>query len=115
LILADENISQFIIQHLREKGFSVLSVYEDFGGLSDKAIIEKSQSTGDIILTEDKDFGEWSFAHKHPDMSVILLRYSFEEIYEITNALVQIIIEKGLGLKGKFPALTVKKVRIREL
>jgi hypothetical protein len=39
----------------------------------------RSPSNKQILLTEDKDFGEWVFAHKVSGLTIILLRYSKEE------------------------------------
>lgn len=60
MILADENIDHSLI---RESGIDVYSVYEEQRGITDKDIIEFSRNPPRIILTEDKDFGEWVFAH----------------------------------------------------
>ena len=39
-IIADENIDIDIIQYLRDKGVHVISIFEDFRGLSDSEIID---------------------------------------------------------------------------
>lgn len=62
MMLADENIDQRLIAALQAAGHSVVSVYESHRGLSDEAIINLSRNPPRIILTEDKDFGEWVFA-----------------------------------------------------
>ena len=62
MILADENIDHGLIKAIRNAGFEVYSVYESSRGLSDEAIIDFSRNPPRIILTEDKDFGEWVFA-----------------------------------------------------
>ncbi|WP_394330804.1 hypothetical protein [Niabella ginsenosidivorans] len=33
-----------------------------------------------LLLTENKDFGEWVFAHPIKDLSVLSLRYRFTEL-----------------------------------
>ena len=63
MILADENIDHGIIAALRKAGHAVDSVYESHRSLSDSAIIELARNLPRTILTEDKDFGEWVFAH----------------------------------------------------
>ena len=63
MIIADEQIPSKMIMALRENAIHVLSVKEDFAGLSDEDIITLSNERKLIILTEDKDFGEWIFAH----------------------------------------------------
>lgn len=66
MILADENIDHSLIAALRTAGYVVDSVYESHRSLSDEAIIELSRNPPRLILTEDKDFGEWVIRPRHP-------------------------------------------------
>ncbi len=59
MILADENIDFRIITALRDSGLKVVSIQEDFKSVSDSEVIKISRESNSIILTEDKDFGEW--------------------------------------------------------
>ncbi|MBS1621197.1 MAG: DUF5615 family PIN-like protein [Bacteroidetes bacterium] len=87
MILADENIHSFIINSLRHSGFTVISVNELSKGIKDEKIVHWALEENYIILTEDKDFGEWVFAHHIKNLSVLFLRYSFEDYKIITNTL----------------------------
>lgn len=115
MILADENIDFSIIESLRTSGYSVISVAESFSGISDEEIINLSRNPPQIILTEDKDFGEWVFAHHISDISVILIRYQYHETKEITRALKHLLETKLNTLQSSFTVLTKSKVRIRTL
>jgi len=115
MLIADENIDFRIIDALRHEGLEVYSIYEELRGISDFEVIELSHKTGFTILTEDKDFGEWVFAHKIEGISVILLRYTFIETEEITNALLQVLKMKNLELNGLFTTITTKKIRQRKI
>ncbi|WP_409049693.1 DUF5615 family PIN-like protein [Runella sp. MFBS21] len=64
MILADENIDHSLIESIRQSGIEVYSIYELQRGTSDFSIIELSKKPPRIILTEDKDFGKWVFAHQ---------------------------------------------------
>lgn len=77
MILADENIDHGLIDRIRKAGFEVYSIYELMRGASDESIIELSRNPPRIILTEDKDFGEWVYAHHIQNISVLFLRYHF--------------------------------------
>lgn len=74
MILADENIHYFIIKKLREAGFIVISVNEISKGIKDEKVITWAIQNNYLLLTEDKDFGEWVFAHHVKNLSVIFLR-----------------------------------------
>jgi predicted nuclease of predicted toxin-antitoxin system len=115
MILADENIEQRVITKLRESGIEVYSIYESARGISDEQVIKLSLDPPRIILTEDKDFGEWVFAHHIQTISVILLRYQWKDAALIADKLAQLILESGDGLFGKFTTLTTTKVRTRPL
>lgn len=73
MILADENLHPRLIQSLRGADVDVFSVKEHNRGISDEEIITFSKNPPRIILTEDKDFGEWVFAHHEKSISMILL------------------------------------------
>ena len=77
MILANENVDHAIIEALIEKGIEVYSIYAMQRGLSDEEIITLSRNPPRIILTEDKDFGEWVFAHKESAISVIFASLRF--------------------------------------
>src|SRR5665213_651048 len=87
MILADENIHYFIIKSLREADFKIISVSEISKGIKDEEVISWAIQNNYLLLTEDKDFGEWVFAHHVNNLSVIFLRYHFSEYEEITNTL----------------------------
>ena len=113
MILADENIPSNIIDALRVKDIEVYSVYENTRGISDREIIELSKNPPCIILTEDKDFGEWVFAHGIKSISVIFLRYRYAEQSLIKDILVDLIAQKKEELFGMFITITKTKIRYR--
>ncbi|MDQ2769802.1 MAG: DUF5615 family PIN-like protein [Bacteroidota bacterium] len=115
MILADENIDHSIIAALRAAGYAIESVYESHRSLSDEAIIQLSRNPPRIILTEDKDFGEWVFAHDIRDISVILLRYSFRDTAALLATLLELLRTRLPDLYGAFTTVGVKKIRTRPL
>ncbi len=116
LIIADENIPRSITGSLRLLGVEVIYIYDEFRGIDDFSIINLAkQKSNAIILTEDKDFGEWIFSHHVTGISVIFLRYHFSELSEITNILVKLIKEKQHNLLNKFITVTPTKIRMRDL
>jgi predicted nuclease of predicted toxin-antitoxin system len=114
MILADENIHSTIISTLRNARIEVYSIYESNRGLKDNEIIELARELKYSILTEDKDFGEWVFAHHVKDISVIFLRYSFTDTESIAGILCE-YLQSNVLIHPVFVTLTTKKVRIRQL
>ena len=115
MILADENIDFRLIEALRISGFNVLSIYESKRGIQDEQIIELSRNPPRVILTEDKDFGEWVFAHNVENISVIFLRYSFSETERISKILIQLLKDDFTKFVGNFTTLTCQKLRRRKI
>lgn len=115
LILADESVNLKIVKILRTQGFEVLAIAELQPSMSDAAVLQLSLDSQALLLTEDRDFGEWVFAHKAPTSGVIYLRYRVKEFVDITAALVKVLSVYHNSLYGKFVVVTVNKVRIREL
>jgi predicted nuclease of predicted toxin-antitoxin system len=114
MILADENIPFQITKSLREEGFEVFSIYESARGFKDEQVIEMAVKFDYLLLTEDKDFGEWVFAHHAKGLSVLFLRYSFDELQEIIQALISLLRTQTLN-RPFFATITTKKIRIRQL
>jgi predicted nuclease of predicted toxin-antitoxin system len=114
MILADENIPFEITKSLREQGYEVTSIYETSRGISDEQVIELALKYDYLLLTEDKDFGEWVFAHHAKGLSVLFLRYSVDELQEITQALIYLLKSQTLE-RPFFATITAKKIRVRQL
>ena len=112
-LLADENIDARIIEALSVRGFEVASVRTDFKGRSDREILDLAKSRQALLLTEDKDFGEWVFAFKEKGVGVIFLRYDPRHREAIINSLVAVLEGYGPKLLGRFVVLTAKKMRMR--
>ena len=115
MIIADENISPEMVAALRTAKVDVVYVREDFKGIQDEDVIWLSREMNRIILTEDKDFGEWVFAHRVPEISVIFLRFHFIQHNQMVKTLLKVIEEEGNRLFGRFTTITVDKVRFREI
>ena len=114
-ILVDEGVDFKIVRELRKKGFEVISVVEDFKGASDGKVLDIAMGKRALLLTEDKDFGEWVFAHKAETIGVIFLRYKSSEIAEISDALQNLLLKYKDSLYKKFAVIKANKVRIRDL
>jgi len=114
-ILADESVDFRIVTNLMNEGFEVISVLKEYQGIQDREVLELAHRFEALLLTEDKDFGEWVFAHKFRQTSVIFLRYYASEIEHIRRSVIKVLREHNVSLYGKFVVVTVKKIRIREI
>lgn len=82
--------------------------------IKDAQVIQLALQYDYILLTEDKDFGEWVFAHHMKDLSVLFLRYPFREFKEIAETVVYLLKTQSLN-RPFFATITTKKIRIRQL
>ena len=116
MILADENLDQRITDALRAHGYVVDAVAALPRSIDDYSVIELAHQTPPrIILTRDRDFGEWVFAHGVRDVSIIFLRYAVVD----TTAIIQIILDllgrSVIRPTGMFCTITTQKTRLRLL
>ena len=115
MIIADENIDFRIIGLIRELGLKVYSISENKSGIQDIEIIEFSRNPPSIILTRDKDFGEWVFQNGIRDISVVFVRYSFSETNKMIEILLNLFSHAYNELFGKFTTVTTQKIRSRKI
>ena len=115
MIIADENVDARIIVALRTMGLEVYSIAEKNSGYSDEEVIDIAKEKSALIITRDKDFGEWVFAHHVSNISVILLRYKQSDINSITNSLLQFIRSNQPILNNTFTTITTTKTRMRNI
>ncbi len=114
-ILADENVDFRLIKLLRNSGHTVFSVLEEHKGISDIQVINLARTLNAVILTLDKDFGEWVFSHKEYSNGIIFLRYNPRDYQDIFNALNVLLQKSSDEIFGKFIVLSKNKIRIRDI
>lgn len=112
--LADENIPYEVIKRLREEeAVEIISVLEEFRGMSDENIIKISSRQRLIIITFDKDFGYLIFGRMTDvPFGVILFRISIKSLDHIFKMLKWILFESGIKFERKFVIVTESKVRV---
>jgi len=113
--VADESCDFAVVRALRIYGFEVLAVVEANPGATDTEILKVAAQQGCILLTEDKDFGEWIFAHGKSAEGVVLIRFPARMREDMIKALVEVVTEHGAELRGAFAVLEPGRVRIRPI
>ncbi len=114
-LLVDESVDYRIVRKLKPLELEITSVAEMSRGIPDNEVLELSRKLGSVLLTEDRDFGEWVFAHQEKNVSVVYLRYKLEDLEKITHSLIKVLGDRGQDLYGKFVVITVNKIRTREV
>jgi predicted nuclease of predicted toxin-antitoxin system len=73
--LLDQSTDARLGTYLRNLGHNVTRIAADYpAGLLDPKILSIAHAEGRILITDDRDFGEWIFRFKHPHAGVIFLR-----------------------------------------
>jgi predicted nuclease of predicted toxin-antitoxin system len=63
-ILADENVPRPIVEILRKQDHDVIWARTDCPGFKDRALLERAEAEGRVVLPVDKDF--WQIALQRP-------------------------------------------------
>ena len=113
--LADESCDFLIVRKLRSADYDVLSVAESFPSASDQQVLEHAINSGRILLTEDKDFGEWVFAHGEKIKGVILIRFPGNARKRLGEEIILLIDDHGTELKKCFAVLEPGRARLRKI
>ena len=111
--LADESCDFAFVRALRQVGHDVTAIVEFMSGAPDLKVLESAFEEGRILLTEDKDFGEWVFAHKRATAGILLVRYPANLRAQITQAMVELVSKHGTELKNRYVVLEPGRARIR--
>ena len=71
-IVADESVDSGIVKKLRQKGISVFSVAEKCWGIKDTEVLKIAFERDNLLITEDKDFGELAFRMNFQHRGILL-------------------------------------------
>jgi predicted nuclease of predicted toxin-antitoxin system len=73
--LLDQSADARLVTYLRQLGHDVTRIAKEYPpGLLDPKILSLARAEGRILITDDRDFGEWVYRFKHPHAGVIYLR-----------------------------------------
>jgi predicted nuclease of predicted toxin-antitoxin system len=118
MVLADEGLNGKIVAKLRKQNIDVTWILEEAPGISDKEVIEYAKSRSQILITEDKDFGEWVFAHNVEGVTIIFLRYEksdFEQVMNFLSSLISSLSQSAVTDQHEFITINKNKVRRRSI
>lgn len=73
-LLADEKVEARMIQLLRSEGYSVTSIQETQGAVTDEVVLNTSIELETILLTGDRDFGKLHFQKGHIHRGILFYR-----------------------------------------
>ncbi|MDZ7690990.1 MAG: DUF5615 family PIN-like protein [Balneolaceae bacterium] len=115
MIIIDENVDQWLIDKLKNYTTDLISIREDYPGISDHEVIKIAKSNKGLVITEDKDFGELIFSYNIRGCSVILLRYGKSDFMQIEKNVFKALQYYEKNPDHFFITITSKKIRIRKI
>jgi predicted nuclease of predicted toxin-antitoxin system len=114
MFLANENFPKPSISMLREKGFAVRSIQEEFPGISDNQVIKVALEDNLIILTFDSDYGELIFKYaKENPPAVLYFRDKGHSPEFAGSALLSLLEKKEVNLSDAFTVVEINSIRQR--
>ncbi|SRR6266849_10543844 len=112
-ILADENISLTIVEHLQKDGHQVRRVAEIARRIPDTEVLAIARLYETLLLTEDKDFGKLVMEAEGKLIGVFLIRLKGFTPREKAERVIEVIEEYGENLLQAFTVITPGTVRVR--
>ncbi len=88
---------------------------ESFPSVSDQRVLQHAIKEERVLLTEDKDFGEWVFAHGEKVAGVILIRFPGNARKLLGEEIIILIDDHGIELKKCFVVLEPGRARLRKI
>ena len=113
--VADENIDTEIIDHLRDAGYEICSISEEFPGVSDEDVIKITNKHNAVLLTADKNFGELVFRKGEVIKGVVLVRIFGVSQQEKSQMILDAFNTHADDFVDCFTVISKKKIRIKRM
>lgn len=110
--LADESCDYAVVRTLSRTSHEVLAVADLSPGASDEWVIEPALRERCILLTEDKDFGQFVHASGARFVGVILVRFPADARSHVGEIVAELVKRRGDDLLGRFVVVQPGKMRI---
>lgn len=113
--LVDESTGIHVARFLKNLGYDAIYPAENIPRLSDLEILDRARREKRIIITNDKDFGDYIFYQKLNTYGIILLRLQDDSAENKLKVLKSLIANFHGKLKGNFVTVTEGRIRIRKI
>lgn len=110
--LVDECTGPRVAKWLREKGYDVVSIFDEAAGIPDDLVLDQAFDESRILITNDKDFGEMIFRERRPHHGVVFLRLADERSQNKISVLRELLQNYSDRLSENFVTVTETKIRI---
>jgi len=112
-LLLDENIGGKVADHLKQQGFDVVSILQEYPGSRDETVIDLALKSERLLVTLDRDFGRLVFVESHTHVGVLYLRLRKESVDNIVKVILGVLKQYVDKLPRRFSVATETTIRIR--
>jgi len=114
-LLANENFPLSSIRILKNAGFDIISVGQDFAGILDSEVIDLAIKEQRTILTFDRDYGELIFKKGYkPQAGVIYIRWDYFQPDQPGEYLKKLFDSKTINFEGMLTVISADHIRQRK-
>ncbi|MDP3180620.1 MAG: DUF5615 family PIN-like protein [Bacteroidota bacterium] len=114
-LLANENFPQSSVKILKEAGYDIVSVGDEFAGITDIEVINFATQEYRIILTFDRDYGELIFKRGYrPTSGVIYIRWEIFQPEEPGKYLIELFRTKNILYENTLTVISDDNIRQRK-
>jgi predicted nuclease of predicted toxin-antitoxin system len=114
-LLANENFPQSSVRILKDAGYDIMSVGDEFAGILDSEVIDFATKEHRIILTFDRDYGELIFKRGYrPSAGVIYLRWEIFQPEEPGKYLIELFSTKNILYENTLTVVSDDNIRQRK-
>ena len=113
--VADESCDFHVVRALRSAHHDVVAICETSPSLPDSHVAEFAISEDRVLLTEDRDFGEFVHAHGVRIGGVVYIRYPAQARSQLPGAVLSLVREHGDALRGAFVTMEPGRYRMHRL
>ena len=113
--LADENISNHVIDKLHSDGHEVVSVARDRAGSPDTEVLGIATASDCVLITEDQDFGELVIRQRLPVRGIILLELDRLSNVAEAQRVSHVVSKHSDQVKGHLIVVEPSRIRVRRL
>jgi predicted nuclease of predicted toxin-antitoxin system len=110
--LADESCDFSVVRALRKAGHDVRAVAEIARGAKDREVLRLAREEKQVLLTEDKDFGQLVYAGGQGNVGVVLVRFPALARKQLPAAVLDLVERFGNRLTTSFVVVEPARVRI---
>ncbi len=112
-LVADEGVDRPIVVRLRKDGHEVEYVAEMEPGIGDDEVLNHAGKSQALLITADKDFGEFVFMQGRLNTGIVLLRLAGVPPIRKAKIVSDALAAHGDEMQAAFSVITNNMLRIR--